>query len=91
MATAYRPDDEPGTVWMFAMWVRPEGRGHGIGRALVEAVVAHARSLGAEVVILRVTESNPAAIGLYASCGFIGTPDPPEPPRDGSALMTSAM
>ena len=91
MATAYRPDDEPGTVWMFAMWVRPERRGHGIGRALVEAVVAHARSLGAEVVILRVTESNPAAIGLYASCGFIGTPDPPEPPRDGSALMTSAM
>jgi demethylmenaquinone methyltransferase/2-methoxy-6-polyprenyl-1,4-benzoquinol methylase len=91
MATAHRPNDEPGTVWMFAMWVRPEHRGHGIGRALVEAVVAHARSLGAEVVMLRVTESNPAAIGVYASCGFIGTPDPPEPLRDGSALMTRAM
>ena len=91
MATAHRPNDEPGTVWMFAMWVRPEHRGHGIGRALVEAVVAHARSLGAEVVMLRVTESNPAAIGVYASCGFIGTPDPPEPLRDGSALTTRAM
>jgi RimJ/RimL family protein N-acetyltransferase/SAM-dependent methyltransferase len=91
MATAYRPDDEPGTVWMFAMWVRPEHCGHGIGRALVEAVVAHARSLGAEVVMLRVTESNPVAIGVYASCGFIGTPDPPEPLRDGSALKTRAM
>jgi ribosomal protein S18 acetylase RimI-like enzyme/SAM-dependent methyltransferase len=91
MATAYRPDDEPGTVWMFAMWVRPEHRGRGIGRALVEAVVDQARSLGGEVVVLRVTEGNAAATNLYASCGFIGTPDRPEPLRDGSALTTRAM
>jgi GNAT superfamily N-acetyltransferase len=39
MATAYRPDEQPGIMWMFAMLVRPEGRGRGIGRALVEAVV----------------------------------------------------
>lgn len=91
MATAHRPDDEQATVWMFAMWVRSESRGRGIGRALVEAVVDHARSLGAEVVMLRVTEGNAAATGLYASCGFIGTPDPPEPLRDGSALTTRAM
>jgi demethylmenaquinone methyltransferase/2-methoxy-6-polyprenyl-1,4-benzoquinol methylase len=91
MATAYRPDDQPGTLWLFATWVRPERRGRGIGRALVEAVVDHARSLGAEVVMLRVTEGNSAATGLYASCGFIGTPDPPEPLRDGSALTTRAM
>lgn len=57
---------------------------------LVEAVVDHAQSLGADVVMLRVTEGNAAATGLYASCGFIGTPDPPEPLRDGSALTTHA-
>jgi GNAT superfamily N-acetyltransferase/SAM-dependent methyltransferase len=91
MATAYRPDDEPATVWLFAMWVRSEHRGRGIGRALVEAVVDHARSLGAEVVMLRVTEGNVAATGLYASCGFISTPDPPEPLRDGSSHTTRAM
>jgi demethylmenaquinone methyltransferase/2-methoxy-6-polyprenyl-1,4-benzoquinol methylase len=91
MATAYRPSDEPGTVWMFATWVRPDHRGRGIGRALVKAVVDQSRSLGAEVVMLRVTEGNTGATGLYASCGFIGTPDPPEPLRDGSALTTRAM
>jgi RimJ/RimL family protein N-acetyltransferase/SAM-dependent methyltransferase len=91
MTTAHRPDAEPGTVWIFAMWVRPEYRGRGIGRTLVEAAVDHAQSLGAEVVMLRVTEGNAAATGLYASCGFIGTPDAPEPLRDGSALTTREM
>jgi GNAT superfamily N-acetyltransferase len=36
------------------MCVRPEHRRRGIGRALVQAVVDHARSLSAEVVMLRV-------------------------------------
>src|SRR5947208_17197796 len=38
MATGFRPDDRPDTGWLFAMWVRPERRGQGIGRQLVAAV-----------------------------------------------------
>jgi ribosomal protein S18 acetylase RimI-like enzyme len=56
---------------LFGMAVAPPFRGHGIGRALVEAVLDLARSaLGTEIVQLTVSESNVAALRLYKSCGF---------------------
>ena len=57
---------------LFGTRVLPEFRGQGIARALVEAVLEHARSMpGTRVVQLTVTESNAAAIQLYESCGFV--------------------
>jgi ribosomal protein S18 acetylase RimI-like enzyme len=53
------------------MYVAPEFRGQGIGRALLEAAVSQARALpGLRQLDLTVTESNPAACSLYKSCGF---------------------
>lgn len=45
-------------------------RGHGIGRALLEAGIGWAKDRGAEVVHLEVDERNTSALGLYTSFGF---------------------
>ncbi len=54
-----------------AMYVAPEWRGQGAGRALMEEVIARARQLeGLEQVRLAVVTTNAAAIALYRSLGF---------------------
>ena len=45
-------------------------QGHGLGRRLLEALVAHAREVGAAQVLLEVRVDNPSAIHLYESTGF---------------------
>lgn len=50
--------------------VRSVERRRGVGRALVGAVLAHARAQGAHAVHLEVREANHAARWLYASFGF---------------------
>ena len=50
--------------------VSPLARGAGIGRILVEAVVADAEWHGVEVVTLEVRGNNHGAIALYESCAF---------------------
>jgi GNAT superfamily N-acetyltransferase len=92
MATGHRPVDEPSVAWLFAMWVRPDRRGEGIGRRLVAAVARWAaRHHEVDQVLLRVTVANDAAVRFYAACGFVGTSDPPEPLRDDSNLTTQTM
>jgi ribosomal-protein-alanine N-acetyltransferase len=50
--------------------VAPAHRGRGVGRALVEQMLAALRSHGARVVYLEVRESNVVARRLYESLGF---------------------
>ena len=58
-----------GVIW--GMYTAPEARGQGIGRALMESALAHARALpGLEQVYLGVVTTNAAARALYASLGF---------------------
>jgi GNAT superfamily N-acetyltransferase len=54
---------------LFGMYVRPGVRGHGVGRALVEAVLTAADGV-VEQVLLAVVEGNAGARQLYESCGF---------------------
>ncbi|MEO8921332.1 MAG: GNAT family N-acetyltransferase [Caldimonas sp.] len=54
------------------MMVRPEARGHGVGRDLLDACIAEARRTpGLEMLTLTVTAGNSAAIALYESRGFV--------------------
>lgn len=56
---------------LFGMYVPQEFRGGGIGRELVNAVLAVARSRpGVKVIQLTVTDGNRAARSLYERCGF---------------------
>ena len=55
---------------LIGMYVAPEQAGRGVGRALVEALLADARASGLELVVLTVTEGNSRAAKLYERCGF---------------------
>lgn len=50
--------------------VVPEARGRGVGRALLEAVIADATAAGCVAVTLEVRHDNAPARHLYASLGF---------------------
>jgi ribosomal protein S18 acetylase RimI-like enzyme len=57
-----------GMLW--GMYVRPDQRAAGIGRQLVEAIIAHARQR-VELLQLFVVADNMPARRLYASLGFV--------------------
>ena len=58
-----------GMVW--GMYVAPEGRGQGVGAALLNEIIHRVRGLdGLEEVILAVTVGNPAARKIYLQAGF---------------------
>ena len=54
---------------LWGMYVRPKGRNSGLGKALIEAVVAHA-SKSVEQLKLVVTGGNETAHRLYKRLGF---------------------
>jgi ribosomal protein S18 acetylase RimI-like enzyme len=53
-----------------AMYVAPQASGRGVGRALMQALLAHARAEGIASLVLTVTEGNAAAQHLYTALGF---------------------
>jgi len=57
--------------WYLAeLYVAPQERGRGLGRALLERVVRAARERGAASIDLGTTEDDVAARSLYESVGF---------------------
>jgi ribosomal protein S18 acetylase RimI-like enzyme len=69
------------TAEMKRLYLRPQARGAGIGRALAAAAVAHARERGfSRVVLDTMPEKMAEAVALYRSMGFRETaaysPDP---------------
>ena len=55
----------------FGMVVDRRRRGCGVGGALLDAAIAHARSIGLTRIELGVFPDNDAAIGLYSSRNFV--------------------
>jgi putative acetyltransferase len=52
------------------MYVRPESRGAGVARMVLDFLESHASSRGCKLLKLETGPSQPEALGLYASCGY---------------------
>lgn len=82
-------------IW--GMYVAPEARGRGLGRALLQALVEHARGMeGVHRLELGVTTTNTAARALYLAFGFVPYGVQPDAYRSGgqswdTQLMTLAL
>ena len=67
-------------AYLQELYVVPGRRGHGVGRALLEASMRAAREAGATHIELTTSEDDTEALSLYESSGFTnreGTPDGP--------------
>lgn len=65
---------EEGVAEVKRMYVAPGMRGRGVGRALLDALEAEARALGARRLVLETGPRQPEAIALYERAGFVRIP-----------------
>lgn len=84
MASGSSPANEE--IELISMWVDPSARGHAVGDALVEAIIAWAVEQQVARVTLYVRKENIRAVALYARNGFadvgsVSRPSDPFPER----------
>jgi RimJ/RimL family protein N-acetyltransferase len=86
----FRPPESDLTIELVSLWTAPWARRTGIAGGLVRALVAWAKTGGAQSVKLWVTEDNDPAIRLYQSSGFALTGES-SPLRSGSDEQVQRM
>jgi ribosomal protein S18 acetylase RimI-like enzyme len=79
----FRPSLYTGALdaYLEELYVVPEHRGRGLGRALLEAAMDQARQRGAEHIDLGTSEADVAARALYESAGFTNREGSADGPR----------
>jgi ribosomal protein S18 acetylase RimI-like enzyme len=79
----FRPSLYTGALdaYLEELYVVPQCRGHGLGRALLEAAMDHARQRGAARIDLNTSVNDVAARALYESAGFTNREGGPQGPR----------
>jgi ribosomal protein S18 acetylase RimI-like enzyme len=79
----FRPSLYTGALdaYLEELYVVPQRRGEGLGRALLEAVIAYSRERGAAHIDLGTSEADTAAIALYESAGFTNRERSSDGPR----------
>ncbi len=79
----FRPSLYTGALdaYLEELYVVPERRGRGLGRALLEAAMEHAKERGAAHIDLGTSDDDVAARALYESAGFTNRDGGPDGPR----------
>jgi len=90
LASGMVDHDDASCAHLYSMWVAPTHRRLGIGRVLVEAILAWARAQNAKTIQLLVTSNNDRAIEFYQRLGFTLT-DRIEPYANDPALSNYEM
>lgn len=75
-AVHYVHPDKPPELWVNEVGVAPTHQGQGIGRQLMEALLARGRELGCREAWVLTDYANAAARRLYASVGGADAPEP---------------
>ncbi len=88
---ALRPMDEPGCCEMKRLYVAPEGRGSGLGRALVEAIIGEATRLGYREIRLDTLATMTGAIALYRKSGFVPMAAYYDTPIEGTIFLARVI
>jgi GNAT superfamily N-acetyltransferase len=95
IAGGHRDTEHDQSVDLVSMWVAPAGRRRGVGRQLVEAVVAWAADTDSDAVGLWVTRGNAPAEALYLALGFVATGEdqalPSDPAKEEIRMTRSAL
>jgi ribosomal protein S18 acetylase RimI-like enzyme len=76
---------------MKRLWVTPEGRGTGVGKALVEEILKIARALGYEEIKLDTLPTMDAAIRLYEKMGFVKCDKYYDTPIEGTVFLAKSL
>jgi ribosomal protein S18 acetylase RimI-like enzyme len=66
--------------YLAELYVRPDSRGRGLGRSLMNAVMSFARTRGADRIELGTSEDDVAARALYETFGFTNRERLPDGP-----------
>ena len=74
-----------------ALAVRPEARGRGVGRALVDAVIDRAARLGVRHLLLLTQQEMKAAHRIYEEAGFARLPDRDRSPEPSVSLLAYGL
>jgi ribosomal protein S18 acetylase RimI-like enzyme len=70
LAVSFLDEADTAKANVYSMWVAPEYRKAGVGRLLIDGIVAWAADRGVRDLQLMVTSSNDAAIEFYKRLGF---------------------
>ena len=62
------------TAWLDELYVLPGKRDRGVGKALINQVISHAREAGCKAVDLEVDQGHARAESLYQRAGFTQLP-----------------
>lgn len=65
----YVHPDKPSEMWINEVGVAPSHQGHGVGKAMIQALLQQAERLGCREAWVLTDRANPAAMRLYASTG----------------------
>ncbi|GAA1441408.1 GNAT family N-acetyltransferase [Leifsonia poae] len=83
--------DPPGAAYLALLAVAPAAARHGIGGAILDALVAGSAAAGHDELVLHVLTDNTAAVGLYTSRGWRAYGDGHAHPLTGAASQTYVL